>query len=715
MAHDPSQRGTSFPDVMPLPNTPERPTFGYRLADPDAPPVVSIVTPYFNTGPEFQETVESVLRQTMQRWEWIIVDDGSTDPEASRRLGAACAVDDRIRSIAQDTNRGPGAARNAGFSAARTDLVVQLDSDDLLEPTMIEKLFWFMESNPEYAFAKGYTVGFGAESYVWVNGFHFGEAFLESNRAGITAMVRRSVHQEVGGYDENNRDGLEDWDFWLKCADHGYWGGTVHEPLSWYRRRAAHGDQWANWDGSEREAAYRAGLMESYPDLWSGGFPDVEPKDNGDYRPIPDTIPTHNQLAKDQQRVLLIVPWLAVGGADRVNLDLVSHLSEQGWGVTIATTLDGDHAWESEFARHTPDIFPMHRFLRSVDFPRFLRYLIGSRTPDVVLISNSELGYQLLPYLRAHCPEPTYMDLLHAEQADWKSGGHPNLSILAGDQLDLTVVVSEHLRAWMIDHGGDGSRIVVCHLGVDSDLWKPDRLVRARIRTELGVAREALLMVFAGRLAPEKQPSVLAETARALLRSGRDMVVVIAGDGPDRSWLETYRIDHFLEDQLVMLGSVSAARVLELLQAADLFFLPSAREGIALSIFEAMACSLPVVAADVGGQAELVTPTTGILIDRGQATDEVEGYVAAIDALASSSEQRRNMGAAGRARIVEFFTLSAMNDRFDRAIERARNLHELEPARYRPGRHSASHGHARDRLPPCCSSAPECGCRGSIR
>ena len=43
MAHDPSQRGTSFPDVMPLPNTPERPTFGYRPADPDAPPVVSMV------------------------------------------------------------------------------------------------------------------------------------------------------------------------------------------------------------------------------------------------------------------------------------------------------------------------------------------------------------------------------------------------------------------------------------------------------------------------------------------------------------------------------------------------------------------------------------------------------------------------------------------------------------------------------------------------
>ena len=679
MPQHPHPTGRPYPEVTPPPNTEERPHLGYRPSEPESEPVVSIVTPYFNTGPVFAETVESVMRQTLQAWEWVIVNDGSTDAGALESLAPYRDGDHRIRVIDHDVSRGPGSARNSGFAAARTEYVVQLDSDDLLEPTALEKLFWFMESHPGYSFAKGHTVGFGAESYVWVNGFHYGDAFLEGNRAGITAIVRRSVHQEVGGYDETNRDGLEDWDFWLNCADHGYWGGTVHEPLSWYRRRSAHGDQWGNWDGADREGAFRDKLKERYPGLWSGAFPQPDTQREIEYEPVSDDVPVRNELQKGRQRILFIVPWLTVGGADKANLDAVAHLVDQGWDVTVATTLDGDHSWESEFARYTPDIFAMHRFLRPVDFPRFLRYLIGSRRPDVVLISNSELGYQLLPYLRSRCPEPTYMDLAHAEQDDWKSGGHPNFSNLARDQIDLTVVVSEHLRGWLVEHGGDGSRIAVCHLGLDTEHWRPDAVERRRIRDELGVAEETTVILFGGRLAKEKQPGVFAETILNLSRSDHEVVAVVAGDGPDRPWLEAYRTDHLLDDQIVMVGAVGSDRMLDLFHAADVFFLPSEREGIALTIFEAMACGVAVVAADVGGQAELVTPETGILVARGEASDEVDAYTHALGSLVRDTERRNAMGVAGRERVVEGFSLAAMGECLDRVIARAQGLSEAEP------------------------------------
>lgn len=679
MPEHPDQSYSSYPDVTAPPSAADRPSYGYRSVDDGAPPSITVVTPYFNTGAIFEETVESVLRQTFQAWEWIIVDDGSTDASAAAYLSAVAQRDPRIRVVAHEGNRGPGAARNTGFANAGTEYVAQLDSDDLLEPTMLEKLYWFMESHPDFSFVKGYTVGFGAESYVWVNGFHLGEAFLENNRAGITAVVRRSVHQEVGGYDEANRDGLEDWEFWLNCASHGYWGGTVHEPMSWYRRRAAHGDQWANWDGGERESAFRSDLKRRYPGLWSGGFPRLDSGLAREYQPIPDAIATRNELVKDRPRILLIVPWLTVGGADRVNLDLVDHLTQQGWGVTIATTLDGDHSWEPEFARFTSDLFPMHRFLRPVDYPRFLRYLIGSRVPDVVLISNSELGYQLLPYLRAHCPEPTYVDLAHAEQDDWKSGGHPHFSVLAGDQLDATIVISEHLKEWMVERGADADRIVVCHLGVDERYWCPDDAARARTRRDLGVPDGTALVTFVGRLAQEKQPGVLAGTVRSLVRSGEDVVAVVVGDGPDRELLEAYRIDNLLDDHLRLLGAVPADRVRDLLRASEIFFLPSAREGIALSIFEAMACGVPIVAANVGGQAELVDPATGILVDRGPEPEEVDAYADAIRTLVGDPDGREAMGAAGRERIGTNFTIGSMNDRFDDAINVARSRHADNP------------------------------------
>src|SRR5438094_9988310 len=74
------------PDFDHTPAARERPRFDYAPAD-DAPPAVSIVTPLFNPGPELEETAESVFRQSFQQWEWIIVDDGSTNPASRARIG----------------------------------------------------------------------------------------------------------------------------------------------------------------------------------------------------------------------------------------------------------------------------------------------------------------------------------------------------------------------------------------------------------------------------------------------------------------------------------------------------------------------------------------------------------------------------------------------------------------------------------------------------
>ena len=67
---------------------------------------------------------------------------------------------------------------------------------------------------------------------------------------------------------------------------------------------------------------------------------------------------------------------MALGGADRFNLILLEHLTRQGWGVSVATTLTSDHSWLPYFSRYTTDTFILQHFLRLVDYPRFLRYLI---------------------------------------------------------------------------------------------------------------------------------------------------------------------------------------------------------------------------------------------------------------------------------------------------------------------------------------------------
>src|SRR6185369_150205 len=106
-------------------------------------------------------------------------------------------------------------------------LVFFLDSDDLIEPTTLEKSALHLACNPEFAFVKGYSVGFGAQEYLWSRGFHSGAAMLQENLVTATTMVRRSVLQSLGGFDESIRRGMEDWEFWLRAAGKGHWGETI--------------------------------------------------------------------------------------------------------------------------------------------------------------------------------------------------------------------------------------------------------------------------------------------------------------------------------------------------------------------------------------------------------------------------------------------------------------------------------------------------------
>ncbi len=666
-------------DFANTPISPQRPHLQYAPQDVSAPPSVSIVTPFYNTGPVFHETAHSVLGQSFQQWEWLIVNDKSTDPESLAILEDYARRDPRIRLIQHDTNQGISAARNTGFRAARTPYIVQLDSDDLLETTAVEKWFWFLESFHEYSFTKGYSVGFGAQEYLWDKGFHLGKAFLQDNAVDPTSMIRKSVFNAVGGYDESNRNGLEDWEFWLHCADLGYWGATIPEYLNWYRRRPSHDERWSNWDHGAGQEAFRVRMHERYPRLWNGGFPQIQPRWHMPNDDVRDTLPTANRLRKTKPRLLMIVPWLTIGGADQFNLNLLPQLTAHGWEVSIATTVTGDHSRLPEFSRHTPDIFVLHHFLRLVDYPRFLRYLICSRQVDAVLISNSELGYLLLPYLRAHCPDVTFLDYTHIEEENWKNGGYPRMAVEFQESIDLSIVASEHLKQWMLQRGAEAERVKVCRIHVDTDLWQPDASKRAAVRRELGCKDQVPLILYAGRICQQKQPRVFAQTLLRLKAENVKFVALVAGDGPDWKWLKTFVEDHRLRDQVYLCGAISNENVRRLMTAADIFFLPSEREGIALSVYEAMSCGLAVVGADVGGQRELVTPETGVLIARSNEENEAKQYALVLADLIRDPERRTRLGQAARSRVDKDFRLDQMGKKMVALLEEAMERHASHP------------------------------------
>jgi glycosyltransferase involved in cell wall biosynthesis len=676
------------PDYSDTPASERRSSFAYALADARVEPVVSIVTPFFNTGALFHETARSVFRQSLQQWEWLIVNDASTDPVALEVLDHYRHRDDRIRVIDLATNGGPSRARNVAYAAARTPFALQLDSDNLLEPTAAEKWWWFLQSHPRAAFVKGFSVGFGAQTYLWRDGFHNPAAFLTSNPVDVTSMVRVAAHRRAGGYDETMRDGLEDWDFWMRCAAAGEWGATVPEFLDWYRRRPNHNDRWSEWDGGARQTSFVAGLRDRYPAVTAGRFPDVtdDPPSNAT---LSFDVPAVNQLRKPagpkgsaspgSGRLLLIVPWFAMGGSDKFNLDLVEMLAGRGWDVTIAATRN-DPAWLSHFTRWTPDVFSLPVFLRPVDYPRFLLYLLRSRQVDVVMVAHAELGYHLLPFLRSHAPDVTFVDYLHIVEESWHDGGYPRLSIHYRNFLDLSIVSSHHLEQWLRTEGAEPDRVQVCYTGgrvvADEDL----RNDRERVRQELGVSADEPLILYPARLCPQKQPKVFAGAVQLLADQGARFTCLVAGDGPDRAWLGACLKRHRLTERVRMLGPVSPARMRELMGASDICFLPSTHEGVALTLYEAMSHGCVFVGADVGGQSEVAPEPFGILLPRLRDADhEAAAYAVAISQLLNDRSGRQGMGEAARQRIADSFSLERMVETMEQAFATAGRLRRERP------------------------------------
>jgi len=193
-------------------------------------PAISIVMPVKNAAQTLEETLESIEAQTFREFELIIIDDFSED-ETLQLVKRWATRDARIRWFPATT---PGLvpALNQGLSEARGPLIARMDGDDLMMPTRLEKQEALMESDATLgvvscgveSFGDG-GIGEGFRLYdTWLNSLVSHQAmvdarFIESPLAHPSAMIRRSVLLDIGGYREMGWP--EDYDLWLRLFAKG--------------------------------------------------------------------------------------------------------------------------------------------------------------------------------------------------------------------------------------------------------------------------------------------------------------------------------------------------------------------------------------------------------------------------------------------------------------------------------------------------------------
>jgi glycosyltransferase involved in cell wall biosynthesis len=196
---------------------------------------ISVIIPCYDSALWLRETVASVLAQTRQDLEIILVDDGSKDATACV-IGELVARAKLTPIIAlSQTNAGTAAARNLGITRARGHYILPLDADDLLHPAMLAECAAALDARPKISLAYTDRQDFGDSTGRWRAGRFELARLRRFNQLAYCSLYRRSLWERVGGY-RTNVTGFDDWDFWVAAAAAGAKAHYLPQPYLLHRR-----------------------------------------------------------------------------------------------------------------------------------------------------------------------------------------------------------------------------------------------------------------------------------------------------------------------------------------------------------------------------------------------------------------------------------------------------------------------------------------------
>jgi glycosyltransferase involved in cell wall biosynthesis len=371
-------------------------------------------------------------------------------------------------------------------------------------------------------------------------------------------------------------------------------------------------------------------------------------------------------------RVLQALTTAELGGTERMVLRLLEHTDRARVECDLSV-LDGDGpvlAHARELGVRTIDLTgsggPMGAGRR------FRRLLVEGRY-DVVHFYGFRMSLIGRAAARLIGPRPRVIHGIRGvhvtESADIstpKTRAAIAIERLFSGLIDLYVANSSDAVHYLRSHGVRG-RFVVIYSGIEPSEFDPEhrRFDADDARGAAGLTRAAEVITVA-RFRPGKRHEDLIAAIRQLRARGVRVLCTMVGDGPTRTSVESLVREWSLHDEVRFAGECAPHQIPALLARADVFVLPSLREGLPGSVMEAMATGLPVVATDVPGTRELVVDgVTGYLV----APKDPTALADRLQQLLDDESTRRAMGREGRRRVLTVFSMSQMIERHEELYE----------------------------------------------
>jgi len=385
-------------------------------------------------------------------------------------------------------------------------------------------------------------------------------------------------------------------------------------------------------------------------------------------------------------RVIHLTEALNIGGLERNILMLIQGLAEHGWDVSIWCLSYGG-PFVQEFRNRGIDVrvLRVSRYYHPLHLAKLWRELRAAR-PAIVHAHGDFAGiFGRIATILAGVPHV----LMHGQNRPGEDQYARHVwqnRVLTGICDGIIACSYDTMAYYLEEEGVPPPKVTTVHNPVDTELFR--RVPAHGVKTSLGWDEHVVLAGTVARMTKVKGHTYLIKAAPEIIASVPEARFVFVGDGPERPNLEREVHQLGLENYFCFTGMRDD--VPRLLSAMDLFVLPTAtREGLPLSIAEAMACGLPVVATDVGGVREAVLDReTGFLVP----PCDVKALTRAILALLQDERKRREFGRAGHEYCLREYSADLMVRRVEAIYEnllKARRLSQKpigEFTRRRPPR-----------------------------
>lgn len=358
--------------------------------------------------------------------------------------------------------------------------------------------------------------------------------------------------------------------------------------------------------------------------------------------------------------ILHVVDSLEVGGLERVVTDLAIEQARHGHRVVVFSINDTNGFRSVLEAAGIPVIVGNKRKALDLGVLRSLRMLASKA--DIVHAHNFVPNYYAAIAMLMMPGRPVLVGTCHDMGMRLRNRKLRWLYRWSLSRTARLAMVGQQVHDRFIESGIVArDRATKVLNGVPLGRFGNSRARRLASRVALGIAADALVVGCVGRLVELKNHRSLLATLPALVETYPSVCVVVAGDGPLRSELESLARDLGVADHVIFLGAVTD--VASFLPALDVFALPSRTEGLSIALLEACSAGLAVVATAVGGNTEIIQDRkTGLLVP----VDDSEALLSALNQLIGDESLRQSLGGAALAWVAEHASVEALRGAYDR-------------------------------------------------